>query len=60
MLDDALFRQARELAALLGVFQENGLKATVDAVFPAARAREALERLPAGDVFGKIVLTHSS
>jgi len=50
---------ARELEAVLRLFEQGKLATTVDSTFPAARAREALERLLAGKAFGKIVLSHS-
>jgi NADPH:quinone reductase-like Zn-dependent oxidoreductase len=37
-----------------------GLKPIIDSVLPFAQVREAFERLRAGDVFGKLVLTQTS
>jgi D-arabinose 1-dehydrogenase-like Zn-dependent alcohol dehydrogenase len=33
------------------------IKPAIDATYPLEQAREAIERLNAGDVFGKLVLT---
>jgi NADPH:quinone reductase-like Zn-dependent oxidoreductase len=48
----------RELAAVLGLFEQGTLKVETDSVFPAARAGEALRRLLDRKAFGKIILTH--
>jgi NADPH:quinone reductase-like Zn-dependent oxidoreductase len=46
-----------ELAALLRMLDATGVRPVVDATYPMAEARTAFERLAAGDVFGKLVLT---
>jgi NADPH:quinone reductase-like Zn-dependent oxidoreductase len=46
----------RELDAAVGALAAGALVPPVDAVFPLARARDAYERLAAGEQFGKIVL----
>jgi NADPH:quinone reductase-like Zn-dependent oxidoreductase len=46
-----------ELAELLTMCAERGLRPVVDSVFPFAEARQAFAKLASGDVFGKIVLT---
>jgi NADPH:quinone reductase-like Zn-dependent oxidoreductase len=46
-----------ELAALQGFLVASGVRPLVDAVLPMDRAREGLERLASGQVFGKVVLT---
>lgn len=48
-----------ELAALLSLCAGRGVRPVIDTVYPFSRARQALERLAAGDVFGKLVLDHS-
>jgi len=45
-----------ELDGLLQFLATTGLRPTVDATYPLAQARTAVERLAAGDVFGKLVL----
>lgn len=45
-----------ELAALLDVCVDTGLRPTIDATYDLHDAREAFERLDAGDVVGKLVL----
>jgi len=45
-----------ELDGLLRFLATTGLRPTVDATYPLAQARTAVERLAAGDVFGKLVL----
>ncbi|WP_018351135.1 zinc-binding dehydrogenase [Longispora albida] len=47
-----------ELAALLQLVADRGIRPVIDSVFPFAEARKAFERLESGDVFGKIVLEH--
>lgn len=49
-----------ELIALMELVVAQGIKPVVDSVYGFAQAREAFERLSQGDVFGKIVLDHSS
>lgn len=71
-LDDAMlthifFKQLRvigstmgtrgELASLVALLDATGTKPLVDSTVPMDQARTAFERLAAGDVFGKIVLT---
>ncbi|CAO5249855.1 zinc-binding dehydrogenase [Frankia sp. AgKG'84/4] len=46
-----------ELAALLALLVRTGIRPPVQQVRPLAQARAAFERLAAGDVFGKLVLT---
>jgi NADPH:quinone reductase-like Zn-dependent oxidoreductase len=46
-----------ELAALLRFCEATGVRPTVDASMPLSDARRGFERLAAGTVFGKIVLT---
>jgi NADPH:quinone reductase-like Zn-dependent oxidoreductase len=46
----------RELDAIVGALGEGALLPPIDAVFPLERAREAYERLSAGEQFGKVVL----
>lgn len=46
-----------EFVRLLGFLEATGLRPVIDEVMPMEHAREALERLDQGDVFGKIVLT---
>jgi NADPH:quinone reductase-like Zn-dependent oxidoreductase len=46
-----------ELDRLAHLCAQQGIRPPIDATFPLAHAREALERLNAGDVFGKLVLT---
>ncbi|MGP4114093.1 zinc-binding dehydrogenase [Streptomyces sp. 4N509B] len=46
-----------ELASLLSFCASTGVRPLIDSTLPMDRAREGLERLNRGDVFGKIVLT---
>jgi len=46
-----------ELAGLLAMLAATGVRPQVDEVIPLAEARRGFERLVAGDVVGKIVLT---
>jgi NADPH:quinone reductase-like Zn-dependent oxidoreductase len=46
-----------ELAGLLSLLAATGLRPQVDEVIPLADARRGFERLAAGDVVGKLVLT---
>jgi NADPH:quinone reductase-like Zn-dependent oxidoreductase len=46
-----------EFKEVVALFCRGALRPAVDRVFPAERAREAYERLEAGEQFGKIVLT---
>jgi NADPH:quinone reductase-like Zn-dependent oxidoreductase len=47
-----------ELEALLGLCAD-GLRPVIDSEFGFSEAREAFQRLYAGDVFGKVVLDHT-
>jgi len=46
-----------ELAGLLSMLVATGVRPVVDEVLPLAQARRGFERLQAGDVVGKVVLT---
>ncbi len=46
-----------EFVRLLGFLDATGLRPVIDDVMPMEQAREALERLDSGEVFGKLVLT---
>jgi NADPH:quinone reductase-like Zn-dependent oxidoreductase len=46
-----------ELSQLLAFLVATGVRPTIDSTLPLADARDGFERLVAGDVFGKIVLT---
>lgn len=46
-----------ELEDLLSFCAATGVRPVIDATLPLDRAREGFERLAAGDLFGKIVLT---
>jgi len=46
-----------ELDRLARLCAERDIKPTIDAAYPLEQARDAFERLDAGDVFGKLVLT---
>jgi NADPH:quinone reductase-like Zn-dependent oxidoreductase len=46
-----------ELSQLLAFLVATGVRPTIDSTIPLADARDGLERMLAGDVFGKIVLT---
>ncbi|MFJ6212968.1 zinc-binding dehydrogenase [Streptomyces sp. NPDC092296] len=46
-----------ELAGLLALCANSGVRPLIDTVLPLARAREGFTRMAAGDVFGKVVLT---
>jgi NADPH:quinone reductase-like Zn-dependent oxidoreductase len=46
-----------ELSQLLAFLAATGVRPTIDSTMPLADARDGFERLIAGDVFGKIVLT---
>jgi NADPH:quinone reductase-like Zn-dependent oxidoreductase len=50
---------AGELAALMDLLVEKGVRPVVDSVLGFSQVREALARLERGDVFGKIVLDHA-
>lgn len=49
-----------ELVSLLDLMAAQQIRPVVDSVYGFTQAREAFERLNQGDVFGKIVLDHSS
>ena len=51
--------RATSSTALVTLLVDTGIRPTVDATYPLAEARSAFERLAAGDVFGKLVLTHA-
>ncbi|WP_340558082.1 zinc-binding dehydrogenase [Streptomyces sp. GSL17-111] len=46
-----------ELAGLLDFCAAKGLRPVIDSTLPLDRAREGFEKMAAGDLFGKIVLT---
>ncbi|MFD7893457.1 zinc-binding dehydrogenase [Streptomyces sp. NPDC059568] len=46
-----------ELEDLLAFCATKGVRPVIDAVLPLDRAREGFERMAAGDLFGKVVLT---
>jgi len=46
-----------DLAGLLSLLEATGVRPVVDEVLPLREARTGLQRLAAGDVFGKLVLT---
>lgn len=46
-----------ELEDLVALVQRSGIRPTVSATYPLARAREAFETLERGDIIGKVVLT---
>lgn len=46
-----------ELEDLLSFCAATGVRPVIDGTLPLDRAREGFERLAAGDLFGKIVLT---
>jgi NADPH:quinone reductase-like Zn-dependent oxidoreductase len=48
-----------ELAELLALCVDRGIRPLVDSVYPFAEARAAFERLESGEVFGKLVLDHT-
>ncbi|MGH3713302.1 MAG: zinc-binding dehydrogenase [Micromonosporaceae bacterium] len=48
-----------ELAGLLRLCAEQGVKPIVDSVHPFSSARDAFVRLESGDVFGKVVIDHT-
>ena len=45
--------------ALVSFCADKGIRPVVDSVFGFTQAREAFERLNAGEVFGKVVLDHA-
>jgi NADPH:quinone reductase-like Zn-dependent oxidoreductase len=48
-----------ELAALLALCAERGIRPVIDSVYGFSEVRGAFEHLAAGEVFGKVVLDHS-
>ncbi|SFJ91290.1 zinc-binding dehydrogenase [Streptomyces pini] len=46
-----------ELAGLLNFCAAKGVRPVIDSTLPLGRAREGFEKMAAGDLFGKIVLT---
>ncbi|HZG06765.1 MAG TPA: zinc-binding dehydrogenase [Streptomyces sp.] len=46
-----------ELASLLSFCAAKGVRPVIDSVLPLDRAREGFEKMAAGDLFGKVVLT---
>jgi NADPH:quinone reductase-like Zn-dependent oxidoreductase len=46
-----------ELLRLVSLCEQTGVRPLIDSVLPMEQAREAFERMAAGDLFGKIVLT---
>jgi NADPH:quinone reductase-like Zn-dependent oxidoreductase len=46
-----------ELASLLSFCAATGVRPVLDSVLPLDRAREGLEKMAGGDLFGKVVLT---
>ena len=47
-----------ELAELLALVSERGIKPVIDSVYDFADARAAFEHLATGNIFGKIILHH--
>jgi NADPH:quinone reductase-like Zn-dependent oxidoreductase len=45
-----------ELAGLLALCANSGVRPVIDTVLPLAEAREGFARMAQGDVFGKVVL----
>ena len=50
---------AEELAALMALCVDRGVRPVIDTVFPFSDVEAAFARLRAGDIFGKIVLDHT-
>jgi D-arabinose 1-dehydrogenase-like Zn-dependent alcohol dehydrogenase len=50
----------QELASLMTMMDATGLRPVIDRTLPMEQARDALGAMADGDVFGKIVLDHSS
>ncbi len=48
-----------ELAGLLTLCAEQGVKPVIDSVHPFSAARDAFGRVASGDLFGKVVLDHT-
>jgi NADPH:quinone reductase-like Zn-dependent oxidoreductase len=48
-----------ELAGLLALCEDQGIRPVVDSVYGFSEAAGAFERLDSGDVFGKVVLDHT-
>jgi NADPH:quinone reductase-like Zn-dependent oxidoreductase len=51
---------ARELAKLLALCGEQGIRPVIDSVYGFSRAEAAFARLNSGEVFGKVVIDHTS
>jgi NADPH:quinone reductase-like Zn-dependent oxidoreductase len=51
---------AGELADLLALCADRGIRPVVDGVYPFSRVDEAFARLHSGEVFGKVVLDHDA
>jgi NADPH:quinone reductase-like Zn-dependent oxidoreductase len=49
-----------ELADLMALLARTGIRPVIDSVVPFSEARKAFELLHSGDVFGKVVLDHTS
>lgn len=49
-----------ELADLMALLARTGIRPVIDSVVPFSEARRAFELLHAGDVFGKVVIDHTS
>ncbi|GAA4255193.1 zinc-binding dehydrogenase [Dactylosporangium darangshiense] len=49
-----------ELADLMALLARTGIRPIIDSVVPFSEARKAFELLQSGDVFGKVVLDHTS
>ena len=49
-----------ELADLLALCAERGIRPVIDEVVPFSRVEEAFARLYSGDVFGKVVVDHTA
>ena len=48
-----------DLEALIDLLVRTGVRPTIDAVYDLHDARAAFDKLAAGDIMGKIVLTHA-
>ncbi|MGI5178768.1 zinc-binding dehydrogenase [Dactylosporangium sp. CA-152071] len=49
-----------ELSALMALLANTGVRPVIDSIIPFSEARTAFEKLHSGDVFGKIVLDHTT
>ena len=54
---DRVVLATRELDGLMRLLAVSGVRPQIDTVLPLSQAREGFERLAAGDVVGKVVLT---